>query len=163
MHCSGWTVDGSWSEWSSWGSCSCETGTIKRERHCSNPQPFCHGEWVKYFYRLSALFINNNHITHETSSSEKFKTLTHSSPKTRRPQDLEFPRPNRITQNSQLGQVFYWWSVLYVSKSYPTLRPQDSMEVWPQNKKFKAQKYPSPRSRRLHDPKCIPRDSLEYK
>ena len=68
VYCSGWTVDGSWSEWSSWGSCSCETGTIQRERHCSNPQPFCHGKCVKYCYCLSAfMFINNNHKTHENS------------------------------------------------------------------------------------------------
>ena len=41
------TTHGSWSNWSSWGSCSCNhvlgTGTNQRTRSCSSPKPSCGG------------------------------------------------------------------------------------------------------------------------
>ena len=35
------TVDGGWSDWTQWGSCSasCDEGTRQRSRACNNPSP----------------------------------------------------------------------------------------------------------------------------
>ena len=39
------SVDGGWSTWSSWGSCSttCDLGTTLRTRQCNNPTPSSYG------------------------------------------------------------------------------------------------------------------------
>ncbi|XP_062620811.1 uncharacterized protein LOC134282421 isoform X1 [Saccostrea cucullata] len=48
-------IDGGWSRWSQWGSCSvtCGTGKVSRSRLCNNPSPlhgglFCEGEPIEW-------------------------------------------------------------------------------------------------------------------